>query len=261
MVVGWHVTTPTDGRGRPRGRRPGEKTTADIWWRQGIDDVDFGEEPELRKLSYYPSAEDEAEGRARMEALDPAWMKLPGLTEEETFQLDVSGYLRVPGVLSAEEAAAVSLDGAGGDPLASHPTLQRYLTAMCGDDYRQDTRIGLLQPPAEGDAIPLTAPAQADAVWGKEYFATNWGSPGLAVFRGVRVTWSLGSAPAEVALVPASHQNAVETPPCVLSGEVSWPPTLSSPGIERVYVWWWAGGGKGGRRLSFSLASFFLPLL
>ena len=95
-----------------------------------MDDVEFGSDEDLRKLSYYP-----ANDGAPLELdYDPV-TQLPGLSHEETFQLDVSGYLRLPGVLSAEEAAAVSLQPTGGggggggqDPLCDHPTLRRYLT-------------------------------------------------------------------------------------------------------------------------------------
>jgi hypothetical protein len=140
----------------------------------------------------------QARSGAALEALDPAWHTLPGLTAEETFQLDCSGWLRVPAVLSAAEAAALR-PGDGEDPLVDHPTMRKYLAAMCGADYRQDTRMATLRAPAPHAPVPLGACSTPDALWGREYFASNWGSPGLVVFRGVRAVYALGDAAAEVA--------------------------------------------------------------
>jgi hypothetical protein len=228
-AVGWHVTAETDGQGRPRGRRPGEKTTADIWWRKGFDDVDFGSDEDLRKLSYYPASD--GEGVPPEAGYDPT-TQLPGLSHEETFQLDVSGYLHVPaaigpapaaGALCQEAAArlaAAEADGTGLDPCAGHPASTRLLTAMCGEDYRQNSKAERLLPPDDGGGggtaeVPLRS-VESPELSGKDY-SVSW--DGIVAFRGVRTFWNLGGSVASVCIVPASHLSAVPPPAHVLRGD------------------------------------------
>ena len=221
-MASWHITSPLDARGRPR--VVDFKSTADIFWRKRVDDVDFGSPEDLRRLSYYPSEDDadvEADKTdpASSAAHDPA-TSLWGLTPEQSFQLTVSGYLLLPTALSVDEQAAVAsaaeLQPGDAAVVAENSVILRIVEAMCGPGFRQDTRLAPLAPPSSGAAVPLDAAGGADARWGKEYHAGD--SP---LFRGVQAVWAVGSGPSVVAVVPASHLSSpgIPTPACVLSGE------------------------------------------
>ena len=205
MPIGWHSGAELDARGR---RRVIDfKTTADIWWRKEHDNVEFGPDSELTKLSYYPIPEapfgaGAQQATSQAANFDPL-AQFPGLTVEESFQLDVSGYLLLRGVLRADEVLAaqraLSSNGGGVDPLAKHPELQRCLLGMCGDGFRQDTRWVAMAPAAAGTAgggVPLSSVAGPSALNGKDYFDGAKSRGLMPVFRGVRACWALQGSPA-----------------------------------------------------------------
>eukprot|EP01046_Picozoa_sp_COSAG06_P046778 COSAG06_NODE_6682_length_2828_cov_3.340418_1_plen_138_part_10 len=137
-MASWHITSPLDARGRPR--VVDFKSTADIFWRKRVDDVDFGSPEDLRRLSYYPSEDDadvEADKTdpASSAAHDPA-TSLWGLTPEQSFQLTVSGYLLLPTALSVDEQAAVAsaaeLQPGDAAVVAENSVILRIVEAMCG---------------------------------------------------------------------------------------------------------------------------------
>lgn len=79
-MVGWHRGAALDARGRPR--VIDYKTTADIWWRKEHDNVEFGRDCELEKLSYYPIPE------VPEPPLDyDPLAQFPGLSVDESFQV------------------------------------------------------------------------------------------------------------------------------------------------------------------------------
>ena len=221
MPIDWHNGAKIDGRGRPR--VIDFKTTADIWWRKEHDKVEFGPDSELAKLSYYPIPEAPvgAESQAAPGVGFDPLTQFPGMTIDESFQLDVSGFLLLRGVLSSADAALArrALDG-GVDPLTEHPQLQRCLHGMCGEGFRQDTHCVPMLPAAGaiGGRVPLRSVALPAALNGKDYFGGAKNRGLMPIFRGVRVCWALRGSPS-VTVVGGSHLNAVETPACVLSGE------------------------------------------
>eukprot|EP01052_Picozoa_sp_SAG31_P038795 SAG31_NODE_5251_length_2649_cov_1.978039_2_plen_336_part_00 len=175
-----------------------------------------GASEDLAKLSYYP-VEDE------MLNYDPK-VQLPGLDAEETFQLDVSGYLHLRGAVTATELSSTSVlrlkegKSDGRDPLRENAELIRLLTAMSGPDHRQDTQIEVLQPASlssQNSVVPLRT-IDPRIKNGREYFVS---SDGMVLFRGVRVVWHIGNKPQKICVIPASHLSAVEPPAAVLRGQ------------------------------------------
>ena len=225
-MAGWHSSAKLDARGRPR--VIDFKTTADIWWRKEHDNVQFGPAEELAKLSYYPTPEAPFDTEPTPEGapdFDPL-AQFPGLSVDESFQLDVSGFLLLRGALGPAEVAAAQRALAeneqhGADPLADHPEVQRCLHGMCGEGFRQDTHCAEMPPATlhSGDGgVPLRSVEGPARLWGKEYRGANKSRGLMPVFRGARVCWALRGEPS-LTVVAASHLNAVETPDCVRSGE------------------------------------------
>ena len=153
------------------------------------------------------------------------------LTEEERCQLDVGGYLILPGVLTSAELTACNraLDRQGpvegplrwsepaGAPLLAlrhHPVLTGYLEQICGK-FRVDESPRLLGVGAEANGTALTGGGEP-LDWSRAYDERQ-----ESLSRAVRVVWALADA-AEgdggLVVVPASHISTVEPPRDLVSG-------------------------------------------
>jgi len=147
------------------------------------------------------------------------------MTEQENYRFDVSGFLILRGVLSADELAGANLelDGALAQPqardrdpfpqLRDHPVLAGYVEALCGPDYRCDTGptwlVRQIDDRLQGGGEFLD--------WSRAYFHRN----GVRHCQAVTAYWALEEMPAgdgSLALIPASHNGNVETPADVLFG-------------------------------------------
>ena len=144
------------------------------------------------------------------------------MNADEDYGFDISGFIHLQQVLTAEEVAACNqaIDGAGQEmpplqELLEHPILQNYVKALCGDAFSLD------QPPS------LVTGSETN---GKETFSA--GDPetnrrlryichgDVRVCNGLRVIVALAPSSAEggLVLVPASHKRAVPPSPNFLSG-------------------------------------------
>ena len=155
------------------------------------------------------------------------------MTNEENYQLDVAGYLILPGVLKAAEIKACNqaleqlgpVEGAldwtapGCEPLLAlrdHPVLLQYLEQICGEDFRLDQSPRLLDAGAgKGEAFLSGGSEWQD--WSRAYRHYN----GVRFCQGVRVLWALADVnegDGGLVVVPASHNSTVDAPRDLLSG-------------------------------------------
>lgn len=154
------------------------------------------------------------------------------MTNEETYRFDVSGFIIVRGVLSSDELATYNkafdqiLDGAADLPptagwrypflqLRDHPVLVGYAEALCGEGYRPDTGPTLLG--ANGKTDERLSGGSEWVDWSRAYFHRN----GVRHCQGLTALWALhdvGPDDGGLVLIPASHNNEVETPEELLTG-------------------------------------------
>ena len=156
------------------------------------------------------------------------------MNKEWAYGLDVSGFVHLPGVLTAPEVEACnrvidavgcneggleSRDSQGGSfrILVDHPVLKDCLEALCGNGCVIDEQPAMVVPGPEAPAgVPLSA-GDPERNYRLRYVKHHSG----CVCRGLRVVWCLeATRPGEegIVLVPASHNRRTEPPHDLLSG-------------------------------------------
>jgi ectoine hydroxylase-related dioxygenase (phytanoyl-CoA dioxygenase family) len=159
-------------------------------------------------------------------------METSNMTEEESYRFDISGFIVVRGVLLPDELATYNkafdrvLDGDADLPqsaayrypflqLRDHPVLAAYAETLCGEGYRLDTGPTLLGANGKTDERLRGGNEWVD--WSRAYFHRN----GVRHCQGLIALWVLhdvGPEDGGLVLIPASHNNEVETPEEVLTG-------------------------------------------
>ena len=137
------------------------------------------------------------------------------LTAEETYLLDVSGYIVVRGALSAVEVAAAA--SSPGDWSATGSSLKPILDELLGEDNRLDIAPGMLPQldSTESDASQLVGGG-----WSAEGRRLRyWDHHAPRRVLGIRVVIALADVAAGaggLTLLPASHKSTVAPPPVVV---------------------------------------------
>ena len=155
------------------------------------------------------------------------------MSHEEDYFFDVTGYLRLPGVLAIGEVDRLNraLDEAGRDdgmlgwpaPLRTpfrdlliHPRLVWYLNQVIGYGFRLDSEPELLCDQTSDGTFRLVGgnePRQP----GRAYYHQN----GRRICEAVRAVWALSDVNEEAGgfgLVPRTHKSNVETPEELATG-------------------------------------------
>ncbi|MED5415171.1 MAG: phytanoyl-CoA dioxygenase family protein [Candidatus Latescibacterota bacterium] len=145
------------------------------------------------------------------------------ISADEDYGFDVSGFIHVPQVLSAEEVSACNEEiDAGGDAgtlelpaLQQHPVLTGYLEALCGAGFAIDRPPSLVGDGPEGTAVPLTNGPPEDR---RRLRYANYRD--TRECRGLRLFVALTPTGAEggVVLVTSSHNRNTEPPADFLAG-------------------------------------------
>jgi ectoine hydroxylase-related dioxygenase (phytanoyl-CoA dioxygenase family) len=156
------------------------------------------------------------------------------MTTRQQYGFDVSGFLHLPGLITAAEVAACNeaIDAAGdgerlpgwSTPLAEplralhqHPDLFAYLEELCGPDFALDQ----LPVPVAAGALGAGTLTAGDPERNRRLrYDTSWDSDPYPC-RGVRIIWALAPTPQDGAIevVAASHQRTMEPTAAFLAGQ------------------------------------------
>ena len=157
------------------------------------------------------------------------------MNKEWAYGFDVSGFVHLPGVLTAADVEACNraIDAVGcneeglawtapqGEPfrmLMDHPVLKSCLEALCGKGYMVDEQPAMiLAGPEAAGGVPLTA-GDPERNCRLRYVSQSSGR----ICHGLRVVWCLeATRPGEegIVLVPASHNRRTEPLQELLSGK------------------------------------------
>lgn len=156
-------------------------------------------------------------GHGSLYKAPPQQARPTGLTAEQAYLFDVSGYCILPGRLSASELVAVA---EAPDEWASQGAAVRScLDELLGDRWRLDVAPGLLAQVSgqDEDAKQLIGGSCTDDGRRLRY----WDHHGPRRCLGLRVVLALADHPGRGAggltLLPASHKSTLPTPPSVAS--------------------------------------------
>ena len=157
------------------------------------------------------------------------------MSEEDIYNFDTSGWLRLPSVLSPAEvrsaAAALAAGGAGEGLLADHPALQPVLEQLVVEHRVDRSLFPPDRAPVKLNSPPqLLAPSGGPALRGGAFDAEGheirsrsyYTAGGRQYCRGLRVVWVLSDAEPEdgtLAVIGASHRSSLPAPTRVLSGD------------------------------------------
>jgi hypothetical protein len=189
-----------------------------------------------------------------------------GLTAEQAYLLDTSGFVVLHDLLSAAQLAAAA--AAPDEWAAEGAAVSGCLTELLGEGWRLDIAPGVLPQLAEGDpeAKQLVGGSCTDDGRRLRY----WDHHGPRRCLGLRVVLALADQPAGaggLTLLPASHKSTVPTPPSVLTapeaslaGSLLEQPVLRAGDVLLLAgslargLWPWRGAGSQ-RLLSATFAS------
>ncbi len=173
-------------------------------------------------------------------------MAAEGMTNEENYAFDVSGYLILRGALTPDRVAELNaaLDATDGHDLLApdcpdaalfrdlmvHPMMVWYLNQIVSPGFRLECLPALIEPRTDAAAGRL-AGGNEPREPGAAYYYQN----GRRMCQAVNVAWALddiAEGDGGLVFVPCSHKSNVETPADVATGAddmgVVWQPALNA---------------------------------